>query len=358
MNCMARCKTNILIQCKHKKKNNSEFCGRHTNYTGKKYNEDLFDTLTIEQFIKNYIQNNKLSKNNKFSKNDILIIKYILQKYNYKFNNELKKKNIILYFNEFINYYNNIKKIILIQSIIRKKYILYINRLKNISFKKKSFTNTSDFYTFEEKVSYHYFFSFYQNNYLYFFDIRSFKMLIENSTKNILNPYTCEPIHSNVIYNYNLLIKYLQNQNIILDFKEEHLSEEQVFNQKIITIFQIIDSFGYNTSIEWFKNLSYFSLKQFWSKLEDIWNFRCNLSLEQKNNIIQHNKPQPFTKFKYIHKITTKKYLQEIILDDIKIFLTGGIDKSYCNIGCLYVLTALSGVSKNCLQSMPWLNQI
>ena len=52
-----------------------------------------------------------------------------------------------------------------------------------------------------------------------------------------------------------------------------------------------------------------------------------------------------------------KKKLQETILDDINIFLTSGINADFCNTGCLYVLTALSSVSNDCLNSMSWLQQ-
>ena len=38
-----------------------------------------------------------------------------------------------------------------------------------------------------------------------------------------------------------------------------------------------------------------------WIQLEDIWNYRSNLSQNEKNNIIQKNKPQPFSKFKLLN---------------------------------------------------------
>ena len=109
-----------------------------------------------------------------------------------------------------------------------------------------------------------------------------------------------------------------------------------------------------------------FQLRKLWIGLEDIWNYRCNLSLNQKYNIVQKHKPQPFSKFKLLqtkyffnqNKMLDKKKLQETILDDINIFLTSGINADFCNTGCLYVLTAISSVSYECLQAMPWLNQI
>ena len=102
-----------------------------------------------------------------------------------------------------------------------------------------------------------------------------------------------------------------------------------------------------------------------WIQLEDIWNYRSNLSQNEKNNIIQKNKPQPFSKFKLLNtkffyntdKSINKKKLQITILDDFNIFITSGINESFSNIGCLYVLTALASVSNDCIQAMPWLQQ-
>ena len=139
------------------------------------------------------------------------------------------------------------------------------------------------------------------------------------------------------------------------EYLEETLTEEQTFNQYIIQIFQKIDSFGYNTNVDWFKKLSLLSLKKMWINLEDIWNYRSNLSINEKNKIININAPKPFKYFKNIHTFGNKKTVQNYILEDIDIFISNGIDNNYSNIGCLYVLTALSSVSNDCLNFMSCL---
>ena len=141
------------------------------------------------------------------------------------------------------------------------------------------------------------FFSFQDEKKKYLFDIRSFKLLMDNtftSDNKIINPYNRLPISIDILNKYNTLIKYLKNKNISIDFEPEILSDEQLFNQNIIQIFQKIDKFGYNTSIEWFTKLSTFQLRKLWINLEDIWNYRSNLSSNEKNNIIQIIKPQRF----------------------------------------------------------------
>lgn len=371
MNCIARCKTNILEQCKFKKINNCEFCKKHQNYNEKTINDSLYSIDEIKLFIYNCAK--ILNKNifNKTIKDNIILSKFILQKYNYKYNSKLTIKDTIKNFKEFIYYNKNKETIIKIQSHIRRKYIQNINKLKGIGLFKNCI-NETDFYTFEEKknIQYNYFFSFEESNTnntnnisnvinenIYFFDIRSFKLLINNNPDNVINPYNRKIISKCVIENYKTLMKYLIKKKINTDFEDDNLSETQIFNQKIIQVFQKMDSFGYNTSIEWFTELSHYSLKKFWANLEDIWNYRSNLSFNDKNNIIQKTLPQPFLKFKYINKNINKKELQEYILNDINIFLISGKNHDFCNIGCLYVLTALSIVSKKCIESMPWLSQ-
>ena len=365
MICVARCKTNILEQCKFKKMNNCEFCKKHQNYTGKTINEPLYSIDEIKLFIYNCTYITNVNIFNKTVKKNIILSKYILQIYNYKYNNKLNIKNTLKHFNEFIHYFQNIKSIIKIQSYTRKKYISTINKLKGPGLLHKSINDT-DFYTFEEKnkINYNYFFSYNENSNqnsnqnIYFFDIRSFKLLIDNNPDNVINPYNRKIIPNYVINNYKILIKYLVKKNINIIFEDDILTEDQIFNQKIIEIFQKIDKFGYNTSIEWFTELSHYGLKNLWAHLEDIWNYRSNLSFNDKNNIIQKTLPQPFLKFKYINKNINKKLLQEYILNDINIFLISGKNQDFCNIGCLYVLTSLSIVSKKCIDAMPWLSQI
>ena len=101
-------------------------------------------------------------------------------------------------------------------------------------------------------------------------------------------------------------------------------------------------------------------LRKFYIILEDIWNYRAQLTYENKTNIIQNK--SIFTKIHYISNITiTNKNIldiQYLILDDINILVSSGKTKEDCGLGALYILIALSFVSNECYTSMPWLNQI
>jgi len=355
MQCSARCKTNIFKQCTNKT-NGVKYCLKHKNNTDD-YNISLFNVNETNTFIQEYINNTLKSKNN------FIIMKYILYIYNYHFTVDLKKKEVSHLFKDFIQkykyYFNNINKIIKLQSYFRKNYTNYINRLKGPGlFNRSICINDNDFYSFEPKntIEFNNFFSYKDiDNNVYCFDIRSFESLIKNNS--IFNPYNRNTISTNVLHNFKLIITYLQNNNLYKDYEKDILTPEQEFIQKVIYIFQKIDKHNYNTDIHWFTKLPFIKLKNFWYELEDIWNFRANLSSQEKNNIVCINKKQPFTLIKNTNYYIPSriKLLQNVILDDINILVSSGIDNASQNLGCIYVLIALSKVSFKCLENMPWL---
>ncbi len=365
MKCIARCKSNPFKQCSFIAIGLNKLCTKHCSDCNiKTIEEELFTESDRSNFIKEYldIEYTNIKKADVLIKKNIILAKYILQYYNYNFDVNLKNKDVLCLFKNCIftykKYLLNINKIIKIQSIFRTKYIQIINKLKGPGlFNRKNCTNEEDFYTFEDKnkILYDYFFSYKEKNIIYCFDIRSFKLLIEKFKET--NPYNRSEISIIVKNNALKLISYLEKRNILSSFLEEKLTPEQEFNQYIIKTFQIMDSFGYNTDVNWFKNLNSYQLKKMWINLEDIWSYRSNLSIQEKNNIVIPSAKQPFQDFKKIYIYNNKEKLQKYILQDINILISSGIDNNFSNIGCLYVLTSLSSVSSDCLNSMSWLQQ-
>ena len=50
-----------------------------------------------------------------------------------------------------------------------------------------------------------------------------------------------------------------------------------------------MEQFGFGCNIEWFLNLNLRRLKNLYKNLEDIWNYRLNLSYEVKSRISPPN---------------------------------------------------------------------
>lgn len=251
-------------------------------------------------------------------------------------------------------YIDNIKTIIFIQKKIKQKFQ---NKLQKIDF-----INDEDFYTLDPlgkipKEFLYYFVD--ENKYKYGFDIRSLKILIQKSD---INPYNRKQIPIDVIEKIKLRIKELKSKQFCLEIEpEQKLTAEQVMNNKIVNIFQEIDSLNITasgTDVNWFKHLSFSKLKRFYRTLEDVWNYRTQITYEQKikivpgNNIFRYN-------MAYIINLDPKyiNNLKHLILDEMNKMITLGIDEENRRLGAYYILIGLTEVSLECAQTLPWLTQ-
>lgn len=227
--------------------------------------------------------------------------------------------------------------------------------------------NETDFYTMDmlKEISDVQIFSFYENTTLYGCDILSLYLLIKNNEdNNIKNPYTRNNISNEVIYRMNELIRisYILCKNIKLHIDNEiNITDEQLFKQKVITLFQTIDNLGNYTDPNWLLAIS--NNKEqiiiFLRELADIWCYRANLSYIIKQQICPQN-GNPFSQCdidflglcNYNINILKKKL---ILLIDI--FINNGIDTASRCLGANYILCALTLVSNDAANCLPWLYQ-
>ena len=64
------------------------------------------------------------------------------------------------------------------------------------------------------------------------------------------------------------------------------MNEEAKLRQLVFSIFEKIDNLGHITSPTWFLNLSRGRLMKFYRELLDIWEYRSQIPIETKKNII------------------------------------------------------------------------
>lgn len=318
--------------------------------------------ITLEEYNKN--NSNRRTTKIFYYCNDI---KKTLQHYN--LDTKKLKKNMLeskmkQLFDRLNSYEKYLDTIVFIQQRMKKK--IKETQLKLYGegfFDKTQCHNLEDFYTFEtyHDISNDYFFSYKDtNNKLYFFDIRSFYKLL-NSSKIPLNPYNREPISDNIITIAKKRIEYMNARNIPTKFKEPEtiLTEEQIFNNRVLDIFQKIDALNVTaagTNPNWFIDLNIVKLQKFYRNLEDIWNYRAELSLEQKKQIVPNN--DLFTvSINKMFLMNNIKKIRDIILNDLEKLVTSGISDNHKSTGCYYILIALSEISSDCATSLPWLVQ-
>lgn len=357
--CMSRknLKDGINCQCSFPKKY-GDYCGFHKDGCKKRIRID--EALILKETKIKYSE--KIEPLNFFEeKMELYSIKSLKNFLNqFKINTRgFKKKDLFKITKYWVQLYKNIDKIIKIQSICRKFLVRKYFFTKNVYLENKNLlSNDEDFYTLDNFENLHikYIFSYKDDkNFIFTFDSRSFDKLLENNNK--LNPYTREPISEKTIKLFYEMKKI--GKIINLDYKtipKPELTLEQKFKQKVISIFHKIDELDYHTDINWFFNLNIIQLKHFYKSAEDIWNYRAEIKLSDKNKIVP-NKSVFKIPVWIVLKLNDKRELQYIILNEIEKFVSFGQSREDKILGAMYMLTALVEVSTECAQAMPWLIQ-
>jgi len=265
-------------------------------------------------------------------------------------------------YGKFVHYTNNYSSIIMIQKHYKKRYIKLHGSLRGEGFIDKSkCNNQEDFFTYETayEIDDKYFFSYKDNkNIVWFFDIRSLKKILEMDQPN---PYTMVPIDNNIKRKAQKLIKYLNDKNIPLHFEDEmkelKKDKKSILKLKIVDLSANIERLGFSFNIEWFKGLHTTNLKKLYSLLEDIWNYRAQLSSAMKMKICPPN-GIVFNKSQLeIRNITSRDNIRTIILDDVLKF-GNAVEEGDKKTGYMYFLIGLAKINPVVYDIHPWILNI
>ena len=335
---------------------NNKCCGKikYGNFCNKHRREHLIqnDFILLERFT---------YKSSDYLKSDILnTLNYIDKK---KYNKSLKKDilfNIISEkYKKFNHYNNNRNSIVKIQLYYKKKYKNKYAELRGPGFiDKKLCNNQEDFFTYEtiNELNDKYFFSYKDDtNIIWFFDIRSFNKLIEMKQPN---PYTMIPFSKNIINKSKNLTEHLKSKNITLNFKDElkelKKDKKNVLKQKIIDLSAILERIGMSFNIEWFTNLHTIQLKKLYGLMEDIWNYRAQLSLEMKRRICPPNGIIFNKSHHEIRNTNSKDTMRDFIISDVLKF-NSATEEGDKFVGFSYFLAALAFVNPIVYDTHPWI---
>ena len=333
-----------------KKKCYGEFCCKHRR-----------EYLVQNDFI---IINKFTDKSSDYLKDDILSTLNQIDKKKYK--KSLKKDILFNVLSSKINrlnhYTNNSEKIQKIQFIYKEKYKKQQSLIRGEGFlNKKSCNNTEDFFTYEnvDEISDKYFFSYKDyKNIVWFFDIRSLKKLIDMKQPN---PYTMVPFNDNVIIRALKIIEKLNNMNISTDFKDEikqvEKDKKKLLKQKVIDVFASIERLGLSVNAQWFTCLHIIHLKKIYGLMEDIWNYRAELSQELKIKMCPPD-GKIFNRSPHeIRHTSDRMKMMDYILTDIYKFNNAEYDSDKIT-GFTYFLISLSKVNPIVLDTHSWMASV
>jgi len=256
--------------------------------------------------------------------------------------------------------------LIKIQKFLRGVFQRTYNRLHGPAYiNRKLCTNSVDFITMEplEEIKFNQFISFKDvDGFIYGFDIVSIYNLFCKCGSKIKNPYNRALIPEGIFKNIKSLLRLskILKKDICLQNEDNNLilSNEKNVEMRALTLFQNIDALGNYTSSQWFLSLSRTQLIKFMRELNDIWNYRAQLSIEVKRNICPPiGDPFRHLSVAYLHTEVDIVNVKKVILEILEKIVNTGIDVDSKSLGAYYVLGALTLVNEDAATSLPWLYQ-
>ena len=218
--------------------------------------------------------------------------------------------------------------------------------------------NNTDFVTLRKlkTLPQHQFFSYDDDNFIYGFDICSLYNLICKSDGQAKNPYNRANIPTLCLQSINTILRLskLFDDTIKIDLEDSlaGLSLEKKILLFAVSVFQRIDELGNNSDYRWFLSLSRIRLIRFVRELIDIWCYRANISPIVKRQICPPT-GNPFIGLNINNVDLPILKLKKKVLLVLNNLVVKGINRESKTLGALYILTALTLVSKEAAEARP-----
>jgi len=300
------------------------------------------------------------------------------------------------------NYFNAAKYAIRVQKIVRGRIVRQSFKLRGPALKdRKKCINDTDFITMEplSEIETEYFYSYADSKqFIYGFNIISLIQMNEKQNNKVINPYNREKLDATVMSNilklFNLtkiiysnfktenarynsrytsnnrytgvrtrnttyqqntiqsapITEYTQRLNALLEMRTQPLQ------QRIQNVFIKLDQLGNYTQSNWFTDLNFRQVLLLYRELYEIWYYRGHLPRELKikicpyfdifYNILPRTVPPPELSLEQI-KVAAISVFENII--------NAGIDEDHQKIGAFHALSALTLVSNDARNALPWL---
>lgn len=323
-----------------------------------KQNKDDNDNDNSEQYVPK-IHESSLILNNTYSAAQL---KYLTKQYKLKVTGT-KQQLVARIYSFLFTSFNTIKIQKIFRGFIQRKYnACHGPALHN----RRVCTNDTDFFTMDElnELPDSQFFSFKDTDgFIYGFDLMSFYNLLYKTDGQIKNPYNRLPISNKIIQDFNtqLRLSKLLKIPISLEIKDItlELSKAKNVELKAVGLFQNIDALGNYSNPKWFMNLNRIQLLKMLREIIDIWSYRAHLSSEVKCKICPPN-GRPFPQIVNFHYLQTTEELDDVrkfILNILEKLILFGVDKDSKCLGAYYILGALTLVSTEAANALPWLYQ-
>jgi len=265
--------------------------------------------------------------------------------------------------NRVYNYMRNSYFCVMIQKTYRthlmKKF--YNIKQKTRYQSDKEYNNTTDFFTMEDisKIPQIHLYSYTdQDGFNFIFRISS--LFLHFESKQNANPYNRQPFLEHVVEEIKFIKKIHCMYSCLSDEETENvpdvLSRSQKIRLELTDLFHIIDTLGNYSDMNWLLNLSRRMVVKFIKELYDIWEYRAQLTMESKRQICPPNgNPFQSVVIQTLTRFQEAEYLLEVCISILNKLLKCNTSDSNKSLGALYILSALTIVSPDAADALPWL---
>lgn len=319
-----------------------------------KYFEEINSNALYRGVVTNVIPKLKNYGEILNTKRTLISLKKIKKKYDVKYCGN--KKNDIIFI-----LYNVLRLRCYKEKIVRcfRKYLMckYMKLLKSGEYiNSEDFESLEPLQTFQKIEIYGLYDE--EDATLYGFVLETINKLIEKFGDKAFNPYTRKEISKQVVEEVRYLMRINKMMGLNTNLREEKavvLTVEEKLKFKTLNFFYEINNLGNQADSSWFDELSKEQTLRLIRELLDIWEYRANLSNSSKREIYGLGNPFRDININHLHinsvinvKYTALKVMRRLI---------GSENRESAALGGFYVLGALTLVSANAAESLPWLYQ-
>lgn len=226
---------------------------------------------------------------------------------------------------------------------------------------KRVATNQTELYTLDpiEDISPLYFISVSDaRKCIWAFDIRSIVTTMASGAA-LHNPYTRDLYTEHAKERIHNRIEWLRSRKYQIRYvTTDVFTPAQIWNHKVLDAFLKIEALGYYVSCDWYTSFRLHDHILFYKRLFTLWEWRLGLTRLQKEHIIPGYMTEPNQLFRFDPTEVPPKSLhwwERTNLALIERFLTSAADKEQNKLGAMYVLMAMTHVSSDAAEAMPWL---
>ena len=178
---------------------------------------------------------------------------------------------------------------------------------------------------------------------------------VHNNINAQFSPRIQQPINPQMIQNINNINT---THNVHISSVREQLGEirQKPLAQRMTDLFMEIDQLGNYTNALWFSQLSTIEYINFYVSLVDIWRFRAQLSSVVRFQISPLQDPfHGLLPSRIVYNQVSLEQIQTACVNASEILVYTGLDVEQRKLGAIYVLSALTVVSMEARNTMPWL---